>query len=349
MTPPEHLTVTGPEDILGFIPHSLGYWPADSLVAMTMQGKRLGATLRLDLPDRTVPCRAGDFCPDGARLPRWRTRVPTAPCWLFFTNDGCARRRRHCTERSAGRPGSPCWIRPACRSGTPGTSARTTGVTPTAWMPSCCPCPGRPVQEIRDSMLNAEMVYRGSSVGPAPERQDAAARPVPGHAPAPPSWRPRKQRGRRSWLPPGAAGHSSGRSWMPGRTCWPGLPGSPGVPDVDRDGFLRASLSVPHWRDAVLVMAQQAGTAAEAGAEGLASSIDAASAGGDQPPLLDRQWSRLLRRQRSARSTAGERWGACTAHGPAPVRIRCRRPGRCSRLRGGPAGPGAGRPRTGQA
>ncbi|WP_426998999.1 DUF4192 family protein [Pseudarthrobacter sp. N5] len=50
MTPPEHLTVKGPEDILGFVPHSLGYWPAESLVAMTMQGKRLGATLSVDLP-----------------------------------------------------------------------------------------------------------------------------------------------------------------------------------------------------------------------------------------------------------------------------------------------------------
>ena len=54
MTLPEHLTVHGPEDVLGFIPHSLGYWPADSLVAMTLQGKRLGATLRLDLPGPEV-------------------------------------------------------------------------------------------------------------------------------------------------------------------------------------------------------------------------------------------------------------------------------------------------------
>ena len=51
MTAPDHLKITGPEDILGFIPHSLGYWPTNSLVAMTMQGKRLGATLRVDLPD----------------------------------------------------------------------------------------------------------------------------------------------------------------------------------------------------------------------------------------------------------------------------------------------------------
>src|SRR5690349_25153919 len=54
MTSPERLTVRGPEDILGFIPHSLGYWPGNSLVAMTLQGKRLGATLRLDLPGPAV-------------------------------------------------------------------------------------------------------------------------------------------------------------------------------------------------------------------------------------------------------------------------------------------------------
>src|SRR3954451_14316247 len=50
MTASERLTVRGPEDILGFIPHSLGYWPAASMVAMTLHGTRLGATLRLDLP-----------------------------------------------------------------------------------------------------------------------------------------------------------------------------------------------------------------------------------------------------------------------------------------------------------
>ena len=55
MTAPDHLKITGPEDVLGFIPHSLGYWPSHSLVAMTMQGKRLGATLRVDLPGDGSP------------------------------------------------------------------------------------------------------------------------------------------------------------------------------------------------------------------------------------------------------------------------------------------------------
>ena len=35
-------------------------------------------------------------------------------------------------------------------------------------MPAAARCPGRPVAEIRDSRLNAEMVFLGSSVGPPP-------------------------------------------------------------------------------------------------------------------------------------------------------------------------------------
>ena len=62
MNAPEHLIISGPEDILGYVPHTLGYWPSCSLVAMTMQGKRLGATLRVDLPTGTPsPCRREDF------------------------------------------------------------------------------------------------------------------------------------------------------------------------------------------------------------------------------------------------------------------------------------------------
>ena len=65
MTAQDHLRITGPEDILGFIPHSLGYWPSSSLVAMTMQGKRLGATLRVDLPGAETPGTSGSAGPAG--------------------------------------------------------------------------------------------------------------------------------------------------------------------------------------------------------------------------------------------------------------------------------------------
>ena len=79
MTAPQHLTITGPEDILGYVPHSLGYWPSRSLVAMTMQGKRLGATLRVDLPVPD-PAAYGKTSPAPWPATCWPTTPPTAPC-----------------------------------------------------------------------------------------------------------------------------------------------------------------------------------------------------------------------------------------------------------------------------
>ena len=87
MTPPEHLTVQGPEDILGFIPHSLGYWPADSLVAMTLQGKRLGATLRLDLPGPEVLADPKKFAGTVRDYLRADAHAD-ASLLVFFTNEG---------------------------------------------------------------------------------------------------------------------------------------------------------------------------------------------------------------------------------------------------------------------
>lgn len=46
----EHIRFTAPADILAYIPHSLGHHPSESFVLLTMNGKRLGATLRIDAP-----------------------------------------------------------------------------------------------------------------------------------------------------------------------------------------------------------------------------------------------------------------------------------------------------------
>ncbi|MGP4033192.1 DUF4192 family protein [Pseudarthrobacter sp. 1C304] len=155
MTASDHLKITGPEDILGFIPHSLGYWPAGSLVAMTMQGKRLGATLRVDLPDRAAATRSGPAGPAGfARsVASYLAADHEADGSLlaFFTEAGTdnAPWARHLAELEraldhAGMPvrdawlvGSDYWRNAYCTD------------------PSCCAPPGRPVDEIRNSRLNA--------------------------------------------------------------------------------------------------------------------------------------------------------------------------------------------------
>lgn len=259
MTPPEHLTVRGPEDILGFIPHSLGYWPADSLVAMTMQGKRLGATLRLDLPGPETLANPREY----ARIVRdylLADQRADGALLVFFTNDG--------------------WMEP------PGTYSglldELEDILDAADLPvrdawyvgdaywrdahcsgqDCCPFPGRPVQAIRDSMLNAEMVYRGSSVGPAPA---AGARP---RFPVSDAERDVTLASEAAWAAQLDRRRGSREQFCRLMVHWEALLASPpGEPLAVQDvAYLRASLAVPAWRDAVLVMAAAGRPAALAGA-----------------------------------------------------------------------------------
>ncbi|MGO4254384.1 DUF4192 family protein [Paenarthrobacter sp. TAF1] len=44
------LTIKNPADLLSFIGHTLGFWPEESLVCITLDNNQVGATLRVDLP-----------------------------------------------------------------------------------------------------------------------------------------------------------------------------------------------------------------------------------------------------------------------------------------------------------
>ncbi|UVJ41184.1 DUF4192 domain-containing protein [Arthrobacter sp. CJ23] len=44
------LTIKNPADLLSFIGHTLGFWPQESLVCITLDQSKVGATLRIDLP-----------------------------------------------------------------------------------------------------------------------------------------------------------------------------------------------------------------------------------------------------------------------------------------------------------
>jgi hypothetical protein len=278
MKPPEHLTVRGPEDILGFIPHSLGYWPADSLVAMTMQGKRLRATLRLDLPGpetladprdyaRTVrDYLAADSNADGALL-------------FIFTNRGWMDRPETyrglldalesrldaagMAVRDAWYVGDDYWRSATCAD------------------LMCCPLPGMPVQVIKDSMLNAEMVYRGSSVGPAPEN---AALPAPALSGAE---RAAVRKSEDAWTARLDPRRGSREQFNRLLAHWGSVLTSagPGLP-LDHIAFLRASLGVSAWRDAVFVMAAAGTPAALAGAEAFGIFEDSCSLAPVGPPDL---------------------------------------------------------------
>lgn len=46
----EPLSIKTPADVLSFVGHTLGFWPHESLVCITLADNRVGATLRVDLP-----------------------------------------------------------------------------------------------------------------------------------------------------------------------------------------------------------------------------------------------------------------------------------------------------------
>lgn len=46
----EPMTIKTPADVLSFIGHTLGFWPHESLVCITLANNHVGATLRVDLP-----------------------------------------------------------------------------------------------------------------------------------------------------------------------------------------------------------------------------------------------------------------------------------------------------------
>lgn len=261
MTAPDRLVISGPEDILGFIPHSLGYWPESSLVAITMHGNRLGATLRLDLPGPQVLAAPAKF-------------IRTVRGYLDADKDADGSLLALFTGDAAGAAAATYGSLLAALD----SALQTTIPVREAWYvganywreaycldPSCCPPQGRPLQMILDSAVNAEMVYRGSSVGPAPGQKPRSATPVNS------LYRKAVRESEVTWSEV-LDGHRNSRAQLRAiLAAWEALLGQSGggawLPEVERDGFLRATLLVPAWRDALLVMAAAGKDAAEAGAD----------------------------------------------------------------------------------
>lgn len=265
MTAPEQLRITGPEDVLGFIPHSLGYWPKASLVVITMHGKRLGATLRLDLPAGPVLANPGTYL----LMVRGYLEADTeadGTLVAVFTGGAAASAAAtyghllaemdsvlHATMpvREAWYVGTDYWREAYCVDAT------------------CCPLPGRPLQEILDSPLNAEMVYRGSSVGPAPGSQSVPAQ-CPTARTVPSLHREAVLEAEAAWAEELDLRRGSRAQLLAVLDLWEAVlarpKGEPWLPEVERDAFLRASLLMPGCRDAILVMAAAGKDAAEAGA-----------------------------------------------------------------------------------
>jgi hypothetical protein len=161
-TPNDHqLTATTAADMLAFIPNALGFQPRESFAFVTLRGTTTGATLRIGIPAATTP--AADF----AKVALHYLLADTAAdgvLMLVYTNEVAD------AARTGENPDAKPYMAYAQAIETElenvGISLRKGWlVTDRGWMPYFCEengcCDLNPSDEIRDSAINAEMIYRG--------------------------------------------------------------------------------------------------------------------------------------------------------------------------------------------
>ncbi len=186
MTAPEHLTITGPEDILGFIPHSPGLLAGQQPrghdhAGQTARSHAPGGPARSGDPARPARTSPGTVAPATCR----RTTTPTAPCWC--SSPTTAGRRRPPAESGPGGVGRPLLDALETALGLAGMPVRDAWyVGDEYWRNAyctdagCCPLPGparrrdpgQPAQR-RDGVPGQQR--RGRRPVTAPARPDRAA------------------------------------------------------------------------------------------------------------------------------------------------------------------------------
>jgi hypothetical protein len=152
----EPIKFTAAADILAFIPHMLGEAPKESFVAVTMQGNRLGATLRVNAPFDADPVAYAQT------LVSYLTadEAATGSILVIYTDENSSENPRPYSEHvaalrteldTAGMPLRDAWM-----------------VTSEVWMNYLCTnplcCTGEPLDTITTSTGNAALIYAGSNI-----------------------------------------------------------------------------------------------------------------------------------------------------------------------------------------
>jgi hypothetical protein len=151
------IRISRPADILGFIPHALGFAPRESFVFLTLRENTLGATLRVDAPLFGDPVGFARAMMAYLAVDNQATSVLLA---IYTDGSPAAATQRPFHDHVeaviqeleiAGTPLKDAWL-----------------VTSEHWQNLLCDsdagcCQPEPLESITDGQLNAELVFRGSS------------------------------------------------------------------------------------------------------------------------------------------------------------------------------------------
>ncbi|KNH21175.1 hypothetical protein ACU18_03340 [Arthrobacter sp. ZBG10] len=152
------LHITTPADLVSLIGHSLGYWPHESLVCLSLQHNRMGATLRLDLP--TTPDHATTYARKVGGYLR-TDQDATAAVFAIFTNSN-----RDSDSEALFGPLIESLAQQLALAGMPVQAGWIVGPTaiaefrihPVSYGPDI------PLSTVQASQLNAELIFRGSQI-----------------------------------------------------------------------------------------------------------------------------------------------------------------------------------------
>ncbi|ACL42445.1 conserved hypothetical protein (plasmid) [Pseudarthrobacter chlorophenolicus A6] len=168
----DFIKFTGPADVLAFIPHTLGFAPQESFVAITMQGNKIGATLRVDAPFGLEPANFAQTTVSYLTA----DEAATGSLLVIYTDENTPGKPQPYSDHvealrteleTAGMPLQDAWL-----------------VTSELWRNYHCTdtscCPNQTLDAIITSNGNAALIYRGSAVhgftAPAPFAGDETAR-----------------------------------------------------------------------------------------------------------------------------------------------------------------------------
>jgi hypothetical protein len=154
----ETLHITTPADIVSLIGHSLGYWPHESLVCISLQNNRMGATLRLDLP--STPDHAHMYARKIGGYLR-SDQDATAAVFVIFTNT-----TRDSDSEALFGPLVESLAQQLALAGMPIQAGWMVGpssiaefrIHPVSYGPDI------PLTAVKSSVLNAELIFRGSQI-----------------------------------------------------------------------------------------------------------------------------------------------------------------------------------------
>ncbi|GAB3286311.1 hypothetical protein GCM10027449_32910 [Sinomonas notoginsengisoli] len=288
---PESLAIRTAEDILAYLPHALGEWPHESLVAVSLAAGHLGPTLRIDLPARRGRSSLERFAETVADY--MAHGAPVGAVLAVYT---------HAEWQDPGRPphraAVDAVVSRLAEAGIPVLEVWIVGRehwrTASCTDPSCCPWPGASIESLRASRIEAEMVYRGSTYGHRDLGEDHEVELPPAHVAA--ALEAYVQHPERWWDP---------LAFSAALAAWDEVLTGPDSADPGRLGLLAATLMRPALRDAVLVASAADAATAWRGSAATAQLRDTRHDG--VPPTLPGGVPR------AEAAAALDFWGECAA------------------------------------